>query len=115
MGLYVLDAGTHPPKGKADTLVEMGALTVLGQPRSFAEVPSEMYAICVVDNGAWEAAGVAYDEYQFERFLAPDPNGRSKHWLFLPRETVEELNPIVKGAAESDAQDRAMMKGLRSG
>lgn len=92
MGLYLLNAGQHPSKGKAETLAQTpGAETLDGPPASFDEIPEGKYLICVVDNGAWDAAGIAYSRNQFRRFTA-DPLRRPKVWLLLAAEVVEELS-----------------------
>lgn len=42
--------------------------------------------VCVVDNGAFEAAGYAFDEDEMNVFLRPDSGGRQRHrqWLLVP-------------------------------
>jgi hypothetical protein len=44
--------------------------------------------ICVIENGAWDAAAYAYSEAEFNYFLN-DKSGRSKIWLTHPK--AEEL------------------------
>lgn len=37
--------------------------------------------VCIIDNGAFSAAGYIYDEEEFKVFLQPDP--RPKQWFIL--------------------------------
>lgn len=46
--------------------------------------------ICVIDNGAFEAAGFAYDEMEFKEF-AGDMSGRPKEWVVLDWNRAVEL------------------------
>lgn len=88
MGFYI---ETPAPRGKAQWLLDnAGALEVsapaAGRPDSIPVV--------VVDNGPFEAAGIAYDEDEFKAFLRPD--GRRRTFLLVPREQVLRLCPAVK-------------------
>ena len=83
MGKYVNNTskGTQlPAVGKAQLLIEDGATEVDGE--TFVE-----NMICVVDNGAFEAAAYAYSESEYKEFKRPD--GRSRVWLTHPK--VKEM------------------------
>lgn len=61
---------------------------------SFEDVPAGRTLVCVVQNGLFDAAGIVYDEDEYQAFnYYPDP--RPKTWLTLPTEKVLELNPSV--------------------
>jgi len=47
--------------------------------------------ICLVDNGQFTAAGIAYSERETDYFLEPD--GRPKLWFVVPR---KELTPYIR-------------------
>jgi len=85
MGLYL-----NPGKdaGKADQLIGLGADESAGPPASLTDVPEDKELICVVTNGAWDAALWVRDQLKFEICLDPsDP--RPKRWLFMDKAYVE--------------------------
>ena len=90
MGYYVETSGIH---GKAAELVSEHGAVVIEAPSKFAP-PPDAALICVVDNGWMEAAGIMYDEREYEAFADPgDP--RPKVWLTMPKATVVEMNPAA--------------------
>lgn len=76
---------------KAEQLVRLHGATIIPQPTDFSSIPSTEALICVVSNGPFDAAGVAYDEGEFNAFLHPD--GRPRVWLTIPRSKALELQP----------------------
>ena len=87
MGYYI-EGPTH---GKANHILNKHGGTLLpGKPESFADIPDDMALICVLNNGPFEAAGLCYDEREFEAFSEPsDP--RPKLWMLLPKKIAYEL------------------------
>lgn len=49
------------------------------------------FPVCLVDNGSFTAAGIAYSEAETDQFLVPD--GRDKLWYLVPR---KELIPYLR-------------------
>jgi hypothetical protein len=62
---------------------------------SFFDPTGERIGVCVVCNGAFEAAWIMYNKAEADYFAA-DESSRRKHWLSIPREIVIELNPHVE-------------------
>jgi len=95
MGYYI-----EVPKdlNKAQQIVDIHGGTIIPKPSSFAEVPADQALICVVGNGLFDAAGIAYDEREFEAFSAPDRSGyqRPRTWVLLGKAVVCKLCPQVK-------------------
>lgn len=44
-------------------------------------------AVCLVDNGPFTAAAIAYDDRERDVFLHPD--GRSKVWYIVPKAALQ--------------------------
>lgn len=109
MGYYI---ETPMNKGKAEYLVrEYGAEEI--EAFDWSDVPEDKALICVVDNGPFEAAAVAYSEREFQAFAAPDDVGEStteehgdvtvmtlrperqrpRTWLLMDKDTVRKLSP----------------------
>ena len=81
MGRYIneLADGTRlPAKGKAEFLFKnVNGSILMGEPKEFEE-----NLVCVVSNGAFDAAGYAYSEDEMNEFKRPD--GRHKWWMIVP-------------------------------
>lgn len=90
MGIYI----PGPTKGKAQFLIDehdarpIDKLDALGLARS----PNDDYvAVCVVDNGGFEAAAVIYNAHEFHRMHDWPDDTRPKRHLSMPREEAEHL------------------------
>lgn len=100
MGYYI--EGLHP-KHKARQLREKYNATLLKDPPgNLRDIRAEGRAlVCVVDNGPFEAAGIAYNDRELARFQMRVPDDlRMRWWLTLPRSTVIELCPRVEEVLE---------------
>lgn len=53
--------------------------------------------VCIMDNGAFEAAGFAFNESEFAAFARPDP--RPRQWLRMNRKRLCELTGFREQAA----------------
>lgn len=51
----------------------------------------EKLPVCLVDNGAFTAAGIVYDRQEAEAFLNPD--GRPKRWFLVPKGLLSTYLP----------------------
>lgn len=79
MGYYLQTNSTH---NKADYLLRnYGGFELMGPPVAFTDIPSDEALVCVVDNGIFEAAGIAYNEAEMKAFARFD--GRPKTWITL--------------------------------
>lgn len=91
MGMYMEDSD------KRKWLQEVGSFIDCGvEPTTinFKDVPENSMIVCLVDNGAFLAAGVAFDEREFEVFNKED--GRWKEWYFVSRSELAEKCPMWK-------------------
>lgn len=87
MGYYI---HTGQDTGKGDFLIAHGATELL-IPDFFS---GDFMTVCVVDNGRFEAAGIAFNKREFEAFKAPDSRAqRARRWFKVPRAVVEKFCP----------------------
>jgi hypothetical protein len=56
---------------------------------------AKTFPVCLVDNGAFTAAGICYSENEFQRFIEPD--GRMKYLFLCKVEDIMEVCPEFKG------------------
>ena len=59
--------------------------------------PEGKVLVCLVDNGFFRAAGVAYSKREYEAFLHPDP--RDKSWWITD---IDSLKSCQSGLDEDD-------------
>ena len=90
MGYYI---GCEEPKGKAAYLVKNHDAEILDGVSldTIARLPRDKAIICVVDNGAFEGAGLMYDQRELDAF-AFDGTSRPKTWLVMDRKTAYNLS-----------------------
>ena len=90
MGYYV---EVPLPTNKAEQLVRLHDAELVLSPEDF-DFKSDYALICVVENGLFDAAAIAYNRFERDAFNDPkDP--RDKVWLKLPKTTVIMLCPRV--------------------
>lgn len=88
MGYYIQ---TDSNRDKAEYLVRNHAgLKLLRPPRTFAEIPADKALITVVDNFAFEAAGLCYDEGEFRDFTSPRDQ-RPRQYVLLDKDLAYKL------------------------
>lgn len=86
MGYYI-----NPPDMSKEEFLQQH-----GTPISPADVKNhytgDNLPVCLVNNGAFTAAGIAFDPHEADAFLYPD--GRPKRWYTVSKEV---LKPYYKG------------------
>lgn len=90
MGYYIeTTCGGH--KGKAQHFIKEHGAGPMTAPE-FIDPSTGYVTVCVVDNGAWEAALVCYDERQFARTMNPHDLRPRRH-LRMKCDVVAKLGP----------------------
>jgi len=89
MGFYI---EVEQPTKKAQQLCRIGA-----EVRSLPSFPPPQgkVLICVLENGFFDAAGICYDQKEFNDFNDPKDT-RPKTWLHMDRAQVIALEPRVE-------------------
>lgn len=87
MGYYVQTGTTHR---KAERIAHEHGGHIVRKPRQFSDIPEDKALICVVDNGPFEAAALAYDEREFDAFTEPDDD-RPKQFVLLDKNVAYGL------------------------
>lgn len=87
MGIYV-----DPPNTDKETWLNEHGTPI--------EEPEKPIAVCLVDNGHFKAAGIAYDEKELERFKRPDP--RPKKWYWVPIKDLMEVSCLREALTSED-------------
>jgi len=93
LGIYINPLGETSARQKATTLAMAGKVVPLAEWLAAPLPPSAggAWPVCLVDNGGFVAAGVAYSPDEREVFAAAD--GRPRMWLLLPHSAIEALDP----------------------
>lgn len=88
MGAYI-----NPRDMRKEEWLEKNAVRVVNL--CWAEVKPETLPVCLVDNGPFTAAGIAYSEEEFVSFHRYD--GRPKCWYIAPIDKLHTVSPeLVK-------------------
>lgn len=87
MGFYI----QGPARGKAQMLCEQhNGVRLDGPPESYQELPEDKALVVVVNNGPFEAAGLCYNEREFDDFTS-DSDPRPKEFVLLDKLTAYRL------------------------
>jgi hypothetical protein len=89
VGFY-LERDDGLPQGKGQWLVKHANAEAIAEPTTFP-YRKDYTLVVVVNNGPFEAAGIAYDEEEFLDFVYPD--GRPKAWYWVPNEEIIRQKP----------------------
>lgn len=87
MGYYIETTG---PRNKAAWLVKNARGTIVPQ----ATPSADSIPVVVMDNGQFEAAGIAFSSSELAAFTSPG-DYRPKTIVMVPKEEVLKLNPSV--------------------
>lgn len=90
MGFY-LNPPDCTPRGKSKWLKENGV--ALPAVPDWCDIPEDCCAICCVDNGPFEAAAIACDSQELNRFNHPEDD-RPKLWFFIEKKIACENSQI---------------------
>lgn len=83
MGYYLQTPGQSHNKAHA-LVAKYGGEFIPEPPDSLSEVPDDYAVVCVVDNGPFEAAGLAYSDQELQEFASADHGRqRSRQWILL--------------------------------
>lgn len=96
MGFYIdqLPNGVFlKPKYKWDKLMQLPDVDVLDGPPA-THVIGDKVAVCIIDNGPFDAAGIAFSEAELYDFVE-GARDTPCEWLMIPIATVTKLNPYV--------------------
>lgn len=83
MGLYI-----NPQDGTKTEWLEANGVQ-LNEEIKFPEQGNSI--VCLIDNGVFDAAAVAYSERELEHFQIDD--GRNKKWYIVPTDKIFEVCP----------------------
>lgn len=89
MGAYI-----NPPNGDDKILWLMQHATEAHShdPQTLMEqCPIDNLPVCLVDNGAFQAAAIGFNAEEVKEFAVPD--GRMKLWYYAPIEKLHEVSP----------------------
>lgn len=81
MGYYI-----NPPSGTKEDFLAAHGKVVSQQDALAHDYSSDSLPVCLVNNGAFTAAGIAYAIAEAKAFATPD--GRPRQWWVLPKEVL---------------------------
>lgn len=90
MGIYI-----NPPHETKEQWLKDNAI-LLEEPPIWSEIPKGMLPICLVDNRAFTAAGIAYDAMELDAFIN-DGTARPKKWFMSFIEDLIKVAPDLAG------------------
>jgi len=89
MGCYV----NPPDMSKEDWLKKEGIQISEKDVRDWDYSNLDAFPVCLVDNGAFKAAGVAFDSNERFEFLE-DGIGRKKDWFLVETKDLKLVSPL---------------------
>lgn len=90
MGYYV-NHETLGNNNKAEKLIKnFGAVEFTGILIDFSSTPKNKAIICVIENGPFDAVGLAFSEKEMQEFMRPDD--RKKTWLYIDKKLAHKLS-----------------------
>jgi hypothetical protein len=96
MGQYI-ETTNGATTQKAIHFMEDHGAQGLPEPQ-FIDPATGKVAVCVVSNGPFEAAAVAYDEEEFRSFLSTARDNRPRTWIVMDCKTAARLgSPALAG------------------
>lgn len=87
MGYYI-----DPANGTKEDFLRQEAEILVMMPPSVIAIPETKAIVCLVDNGDFKAAAIAYSDEELERFQRPD--GRPKTWYLIDRKKLWAVSDI---------------------
>lgn len=94
MGYYI-----NPVGMKKEDWLRLYAVGVHLIPPKTHRDEADNIAVCLVDNGIFTAAGVAYSQDELESFARED--GRKKVWCMVPLAALREVMPTIDKVLET--------------
>lgn len=91
MGYYI----NPGDRTKEQFLKEHG--TSISQAQAREHKASDRLVVCLVDNGAFTAAGIAYDDRERDAFMHPDH--RTRWWYLVDRAKLLEVSDLPREKA----------------
>lgn len=109
MGEYL-----NPPEDKLLWLLKNAQIVEEDQ-QQFVDPATDKVAVCLVDNGAFTAAAVAYSEREFREFNRPT-DIRPKLWFVVDLDKMAEIEPqiVTKLRAQTKSASPAPTEPLQS-
>lgn len=89
MGIYI-----NPPHETKEQWLKDNAI-LLEEPPIWSEVSRGRLPVCLVDNRAFTAAGIAYDARELDAFVN-DGTTRPKKWFLVSIEDLVKVAPELK-------------------
>lgn len=86
MGAYI-----NPKNETKEDFLFREGIEITQQEAENGNYPGVM-VVCLVDNGIFKAAGVAFNQSEINEFAAPD--GRSKRWFWVELEKLLEVSDV---------------------
>jgi len=83
----------NPPEDKLQWLLR-NATVVAEDQQQFVDPATEKVTVCLVDNGAFMAAAVAYSEHEFNDFNR-EADTRPKLWFVVDLDKMAEIEPRI--------------------
>lgn len=96
MGIYINPTNQADPFDKVGLILSRAAKVTSEE--FLAHVPGDKFGVCIVDNGAFAAAGVAFSQGEARAFAYPD--GRRKTYCVMSLDAIRELDPSAAKALE---------------
>lgn len=92
MGYYVNPEGKFKSGEKEKWLFANGRAVPDGDLPAWEEISKDKAMVCLINNGVFTAAAIAFKESEYHVFLTPD--GRPRIWFSVDREKLTTVSDV---------------------
>lgn len=98
MGCYIEPEDGDKVAWLLENAEKFGTDRIAPEPERVDQFGDDLRPVCLIDNGMFYAAGIAYNDRELEAFTYPDP--RRKFWFWVKLDKLKTVSNVEHYLAE---------------